>query len=215
MNEFKRPIRIIQLLAVALVVQTVWSVVNNLPDYFPANFRADFLLGREAYFFGAYQWAFYAHIVAGPLTLLAGTVLLSDKLRSRYPIAHRTLGRVQVLLVLFVVAPSGLWMARYAQTGLVAGVGLAVLAVLTAWTAALGWRRALQRRFDAHRAWMLRCFALLCSVVVLRVIGGLSEVLGLDGTYPAACWLSWLLPLAAVECWLTSRASRPALRPQS
>ncbi len=124
--------RIIQLLACLLVCQTVLAVLFSFRDYFPPNFRSDFLLGRDAYFFGLYQWAFYAHILSGPFTLIAGLLLLSDSLRLRAPQWHRRLGKVQILVVLLVLAPSGLWMARYAITGAVAAVGFAVLAVATA-----------------------------------------------------------------------------------
>ncbi|MEX1223434.1 MAG: DUF2306 domain-containing protein [Pirellulales bacterium] len=191
--------RIIQLLACLLVCQTIVAVLLSFRDYFPPNFRSDFLLGRSGYFFGLYQWAFYAHILSGPFTLIAGLLLLSESFRRRAPQWHRRLGKAQIVVVLLVLAPSGLWMARYATTGAVAAVGFAVLAVATAACAAMGWRAAVGRRFDKHRQWMLRCFALLCSAVVLRAIGGLSEVMDLHWTYPLAAWISWLLPLAAVE----------------
>lgn len=206
-------LRVIQLLAVLLICKTTATVLYTFRDYFPPNFRADFLLGRDDYFFGAYQWAFYAHIIAGPFTLLAGLVLLSDSVRRRFPVWHRRLGRVQVLCVLFIVTPSGLWMARYAMSGTIAAVGFATLAVVTAICAAMGWRAAVRRRFDQHRRWMLRYYVLLCSAVVIRVIGGMSEVTGIEWTYPIASWTSWLLPLLVLEL-LNSKTLLPlSLRP--
>ncbi len=192
-------VRIAQVLACLLVCKTTLVVLLTFPDYFPPSFRSDFLLGRKAYFFGPYQWAFYTHIVAGPITLLNGLILLNDFVRQRFPTWHRCLGRVQVACVLFLVAPSGLWMAWYAATGTVAAAGFAVLAVVTVVCATKGWRAAMHRRFGEHRRWMLRCYVLLCSAVLLRVIGGLSDVLGVGWTYPYAAWLSWLLPLFVLE----------------
>jgi uncharacterized membrane protein len=203
--------RVAHVLAYLLVCRTTVSVLLTFGSYFPPNFRSDFLLGRDAYFFGPYQWAFYAHIVSGPFTLIAGLVLLSDSVRRRFPAWHRALGRVQVACVLLLVAPSGLWIAWYAATGAVAAVGFATVALVTAFCVAKGWRAAVQRRFEEHRRWMLRCYVLLCSAVVLRVIGGLSEVLGLDGTYPFAAWLSWLLPLLVLELVRLNQSS-PRLR---
>lgn len=197
-------IRLIQLLAAWLIVQTTVVVVLGYRDYLPPNFRADFLLGRSGYFFGAYQWAFYAHIFTGPITLLLGLVLISDAFRLRYPAWHRWLGRTQGVLVLLLVAPSGLWMAGYAPSAIAQG-GFAMLALATGACVAMGWREAVRRRFDTHRWWMLRCYALLCSAVVLRLIGGLSEVTGAYWTYPLAAWVSWLLPLLAVELWRVTR----------
>jgi hypothetical protein len=192
-------LRVVQTLVCLLVCKMLLSVILSYRDYFPANFHSDFLIGREAYFLGSYRWVFYVHIVAGPFVLLSGLVLLSDSVRRRFPLWHPRLGRIHVLCVLFAVAPSGLWMARYADTGAVAGIGFAVLAIATAYSAAKGWQMAIQRRFDEHRRWMQRCFALLCSAVVLRVIGGTSDILGAEWTYPLAAWVSWLLPLVVLE----------------
>ena len=61
----------------------------NHRDYLPPNFESDFLVGRDSYFFGAYQWAFYAHIATGPVTLIVGMFLLSDRLRKQFPKWHR------------------------------------------------------------------------------------------------------------------------------
>ena len=186
-------------LACLIVCQTTVSILLAFPDYFPPNFRSDFLLGRRAYFFGFYQWAFYAHIISGPFVLISGLALLSETVRRRLPAWHRRLGRGQVLCVIFVVAPSGLWMAWYASGGVAVAIAFAALAVATGLCAAMGWRCAVQRRYELHRVWMLRCYALLCSTVVLRKLGGLSELVGAEWTYPYAAWVSWLLPLALLE----------------
>ncbi len=200
----RRLLLTLRVLVVLVVGKTIAATLANWPSYFPPDFRSDFLLGREGYFFDGYHTAFYAHIIAGPLTLGLGLVLLSEGIRRRWPLWHRQLGKLQGLLVLFVVAPSGLWMAFYAATGPVAGAGLAMLAVLTAVATALGWRSAVQRKFAKHRRWMQRSYVLLCSAIVIRMIGGAAEVAGVEGTYPYAVWISWLAPLAALELWRIS-----------
>jgi len=192
-------LRVAQVLACLLVCKTTISVLLSYGGYFPPNFRSDFLLGRNAYFFGPYQWAFYVHIISGPFSLFAGLALINDSFRRRFPAWHRRLGRVQIACVLLLVAPSGLGMARYAATGAVAAIGFATLAIVTAICVVMGWRAAIQRRFEQHRRWMMRGFVLLCSAVVLRVIGGLSDVLGVEWSYPYAAWVSWLLPLFVLE----------------
>ena len=193
--------RLVAFAAALLVVKVALSIVLGYRDYLPPNFRADFLLGRESYFFGAYRWAFYAHIFAGPVALLAGLALVSERFRRRWPAVHRSLGKVQIGLVTLVVAPSGAWMAWYAQSGGVAGLGFFLLAVATAGCAVMGWRSAAGRRFEEHRRWMWRCFLLLCSAVVVRLVGGLATVTGVDAAwvYPLTAWVSWLGPLAAFE----------------
>jgi uncharacterized membrane protein len=193
-----------------LIWKVTLSVVIEYRNYIPPNFDSDFLRGREPYFWGAYQWAFYAHLVAGPASLILGTILVSDRFRRLVPTWHRRLGRVQAACVLLLVAPSGLWMAYYAATGAIAAVGLGSLAIATAACVALGWRSAARGKFANHRRWMWRTFILLCSAVVLRMIGGLATVAQFDAPwlYPLSTWASWLAPLLVLE---SSRYLNPPL----
>jgi hypothetical protein len=195
--------RVLVGVAVLLIFKVTLSVVIGYRQYLPPDFGSDFLLGREAYFFGPYRWAFYAHLLAGPASLVAGTILLSERVRQRVPKWHRRLGRLQVVCILLVLVPSGLWMSRYAMTGAVAGAGLGLLGIATAVCTALGWRAAVARQFDEHRRWMLRTYVLLCSAVVIRLIGGLATTLHVDATwvYPLSVWASWMVPLIVFECW--------------
>ena len=195
------PERILTLLAGVLILKVTTSVVSNYHNYFPPDFASDFLRGRERYFFGAYQWAFYTHITSGPVSLILGLILIGERSRARFPKWHRYLGRLQVVCVLLLVTPSGLWMAYYAAAGPIAAVGLAALAIATATCVSLGVRSAMTRRFADHRRWMWRCYLLLCSAVVLRLIGGLATVTGLAAPWldPLATWMSWLVPLTAFE----------------
>lgn len=200
-------------LAAALAVKVTVAVVAGYRSYFPPDFASDFLRGRESYFFGAYRWAFDAHIATGPASIFLGLLLLNDRFRSRFAKWHRRLGRVQVALVLLVVAPSGLWMARYAAPGVISAIGFAVLSILTGLTIAMGWHSAVARRFADHRRWMTRSFLLLCSAVVLRVLGGLGTVLGVTSLWfdPIASWASWVVPLGAYE-WMNRRKPTPLRR---
>jgi hypothetical protein len=193
--------RALSVVTLVLIVRVALGVLFEYHHYFPPNFQSDFLRGREPYFWGGYHWAFFVHLISGPASLILGTLLVSERLRKRAPAWHRRLGRIQGVCVLLLVAPSGLYMARYAATGAVAATGLGSLAVATAVCVALGWRAAVQRRFPDHRRWMLRTFVLLCSAVVIRMIGGLASVLEFDAPwlYPASTWLSWLAPLLVLE----------------
>lgn len=201
------------IVVVALLIGKVTvAVMLGYSNYFPPNFQSDFLQGREGYFFGRYQWAFYPHIMSGPAALFLGMLLISERFRLRFPKWHRRLGRIHVLNVLFVVAPSGLWMAYDTQTGTIAAISFAILAVATATCSALGWRAAVRRQFAIHRRWMERSFVLLCSAVVLRIFGGLGTVLEVRSSWfdPLASWVSWLAPLILLEL---SHLKRWRIRP--
>lgn len=193
--------RLLTVLAALLICKVTLGVVIEYRNYFPPNFESDFLRGREPYFWGAYRWAFYTHLMSGPAALLLGVILISDRFRRSAPTWHRRLGRMEAACVLLLVTPSGLWMAYYAATGAIAAAGLGLLAIATAACVALGWRAAVGRRFADHRRWMGRTFILLCSAVVIRLIGGLASIAQFDAPwlYPLSVWVSWLVPLAIFE----------------
>jgi uncharacterized membrane protein len=193
---------VLRWLAVALIVRVLVVIVSNYPDYFPPNFDALFLQGREATFRGAYRVAFYVHIFAGPVVLLSGLLLLSESVRRRYRGLHRALGWVQVVVLLGLLLPTSAVMSRHAFGGWPAGASFLLLSVATAGCAVMGVAEARRRRYARHRGWMLRCYVLICSAVVLRVISGAASVVGVpspEAAYVVAAWSSWVLPLAAYE----------------
>jgi len=194
-----------------LIARVTVLVVLNYREYIPPNFDSDFLLGRGSYFWHGYHWAFFSHLVSGPVSLILGLILINDRFRQKFSSWHRWLGRIQVINVLGLVVPSGLWMARYAITGSFASLGFASLALATGVSIAMGWRTAVKRRFKEHRRWMLRCFLLLCSAVVIRMIGGLATVLEFDADwlYPLSAWCSWLVPLFAFELFSKPKSGVP------
>jgi hypothetical protein len=187
--------------AALLILKVTLSVMLGYRDYFPPNFNSDFLHGRQGYFFESYRWAFYVHLVFGPLSLILGLILLSEHIRRRLPKWHRSLGKVQIAIVLCFLVPSGLWMARYAQAGPIAAVGFSMLAIVTGVCTWFGWRAAVKKRFTEHRRWMLRVFLLLCSAIVIRLVGGLAVVSNFGSAWVDSlnAWCSWLMPLAILE----------------
>jgi hypothetical protein len=193
--------QILTVLACAVILKVIAGVLLSYRGYLPPNFESVFLQGREDYFSGSYQWAFYSHIFSGPCSLFIGLILLNKNFRQRYPNKHRYLGRIQAASILLLVAPSGLWMAFHAETGVIAGLGFASLAIATGICVSFGWRSAVNGRFAEHRQWMWRCYLLLCSAVVLRIMGGLATVAAVEGewAYQTASWTSWLLPLGVFE----------------
>jgi hypothetical protein len=204
--------RLLAVMAALLILDVCLRVLIGYRSYFPPDFQSDFLFGRGDYFWGAYAGAFYVHIVSGPVALLLGLILVNDRFRRTFSAWHRRLGKAQTVNVLLLVAPSGLWMAYFAATGAIAAAGLGSLAFATAASAALGWRSAVNRDFASHRRWMWRTFILLCSAVVIRLIGGLATVARFDATwlYPLSTWLSWTMPLLVLEArWLVRAPIKP------
>lgn len=195
---------------VVLILRVLAGILTNYPDYFPPNFDSTFLLGRERTFPGLYAAAFYVHLVSSPVVLVVGLILLSEAVRRRLRGLHRRLGWVQAVVLLGFVLPSSLVMARRAIGGWPAGVSFVLLTGVTAVCAVAGVVQARRKRFNRHRRWMIRCYVLICSAVVLRIISGavgLFEPPSPEGAYIVSAWASWVVPLAGYELFEKIRAS--------
>ena len=192
------------LLLLVLFFRVVFSILSEYQFYFPADFRAPFLVNREAHFQGWYFVAFYVHIVISPVVLLMGLYLVLSGKRKGWRSYHKIVGRVQVPLIVLFVAPSGFVMANKAYSGPIAGSGFALLAIATAGTAMIAVREAMAHRIASHKIWATRCFVLLCSPLVLRLTSGSLSVLNAesDWTYRVSAWASWLVPLLIFETYL-------------
>lgn len=188
--------------ALAVIVRITVAIVSNYTAYFPPDFRSLFLEGRQNSFWGVYSVAFYAHILTAPLVLLSGTVLLSGWVLRNHHRVHAWLGRVHVFAVVALLVPSSLVMATRAFGGWTAGLSFALLSLLTGMCAVMGVYHARRRQFAAHRRWMVRCYVLLCSAVVLRLMSGAASLIGVDdpdAAYRVVAWASWVGPLAILE----------------
>ena len=82
------------------------------------------------------------------------------------------------------------------------------------YTTSQGWLTARARRFDEHRAWMIRSFALTFGAVTLRIYLPLSQVADIPfpTAYPIIAWLAWVPNLMIAELYLRRGAfQRPQL----
>jgi Predicted membrane protein (DUF2306) len=217
-------------LSVALAVLgcKIWlSIVFEYRWYFPPNFEeATFLIGRRESFAGVYRIAFYTHIVASPIAILLATGLflsaanaqrltenwfgrsfLSVFSRSSDSVSfwavHRLLGKIEIVLVVLLVAPSGLVMAWGTLFGPVAALGFAAhsLATFGSGLATIYYARA--RKIAVHQFWATACWLLLCGPLVFRLTAGLSIVAGWESPtiYQLNAWTSWLVPLLVWLSW--------------
>jgi hypothetical protein len=195
-NEFVR-------LPIALfVVFATILIVKSYHFYIPPKFNTGFLAGRETYFFSTpYAVGFYLHIVGAPLALIAGTLQFSRTILKRLPKLHRTLGRTAIISTIGFATPGGLIMAFGTRTGSSAVLCFLVMNLLTAWFAWMAWRTAVARRFVDHRRWAWRCYLMLASAILLRIIDPVLRETGVPDlqSYRLSIWLSWLPSLVCYE----------------
>lgn len=151
----------------------------------------------------------FLHVAGAATALLVGPWQFVAAIRARRPALHRWLGRIYAVGCL-VGGASGLPIAVGSSAGPVASVGFALLSLGWLVTTGLGWRAAWQRDFAAHRAWMIRSFALTLAAVTLRLYLPLVPLLPIDflDGYRAISFLCWIPNLLVAELWL--RRGAPA-----
>ena len=146
----------------------------------------------------------YTHVFAAIFALALGPLQFSARLRVARPRVHRMMGRLYLGVGVAVGGLSGMYMATFAFGGPVARAGFFLLAAAWLYT---GWRAYASIRkgeVAAHRAWMVRNFALTLAAVTLRVYLPAAMAAGLpfETAYVAIAWLCWVPNLAVAEAWL-------------
>ena len=200
-------------LLIILFFKTVAAILVEYRNYFPANFDSNFLYGREAFFHGSYRFAFYAHIISGPICLLIAAFLMFSGKRKSLGHWHRRLGKTLAITVLVVMLPSGFVMATRALSGPIAGVSFFLLTFATAGCVIASSWYASQGRFANHQVWATRSFILLCSPLLLRLMTGTTIFFEFENawTYRFAAWGSWVIPLTVFELFKKRKRIRRRL----
>jgi hypothetical protein len=205
------------LLWVALAYFTVLMGRITL-EYWPVRRDAAFLQIKQQYL-GIVHWevAFWVHVFTSMLPLVAAFTQFVPAVLKRWPGVHRTMGRVYVITVCFITGPASAIMAFYANGGITSRIAFGLLALLWLGTTALGWRAALQRKWVAHREWMMRSYALTLSAITLRAWKWLL-VLAFEprpmDLYRVVAWLGFVPNLLLVE-WLIRRSRQRRLQMQT
>ncbi|HLY55568.1 MAG TPA: DUF2306 domain-containing protein [Stellaceae bacterium] len=118
------------------------------------------------------------HFLTGSLLLVLGPIQFVAAIRARAPAVHRWIGRVYVTAAL-VTGIGGL--AYIALKGTVGGgpmnLGFGLYGVLVVIAAAQAFRHARARRFELHRAWAIRLFALAVGSWLYRMDYGFWSLL--------------------------------------
>ena len=153
------------------------------------------------------------HIVSATVFALLGAFQFPARLRRRRPGWHRRAGRVLVGAGL-LVAISGLWITVFSVDAPGGGLLWAIRLVVGSATAAcivLGFTAIRRRDIPAHRAWMIRAYALALGAGTQTITEGVGQ--GIFGTGDLSKALSmgsaWALNAAVAE-WVIRR--RPARR---
>lgn len=146
--------------------------------------------------------AFYIHIFGGMLALVLGPLQFVKYIRRKNLNLHRVLGKTYVAAILFIAAPTGLYMAFYANGGISASIGFILMSLLWFYTTFMAVNTIRKKQVSEHVKWMVRSYAMTFAAVTLRLwVPFLSLVIDMEHlkVIIITAWISWLLNLAAAE----------------
>lgn len=151
--------------------------------------------------------ALYVHVPSSLLALPACLVLSIGRVRRRWPRFHRWLGRVAAALVLLLVVPSGMYLACFAQGGLITTLGFWLTGLIAFAAMVKSVRSARARDMKAHRRFSGHVVAQLSVAVISRVLLVGAEEAGVYATwvYVAALWIPVLGCALVAELWTGPR----------
>lgn len=162
--------------------------------------------------FAASALPLVAHITASLLFALLGAALFVPRLRQHRNTWHRRAGRV-VAAAGLVAATTALWITVFYPHREGTGDLLFLLRVIfaPAMIGCLGLGIAAVRRQNvaAHRAWMIRAYAIGMAAGTQAITEGFSQAIFGSGVLldDAAKGMGWIINLAVAE-WVIRRAAR-------
>jgi hypothetical protein len=149
---------------------------------------------------------YITHILFAIPVLLGAPLQFVSELRQHRPAMHRAIGKLYVCGAT-VAAITAIYMGT---AGPYEGSRLSIGITGTLWLffTLAAWRHALTKNFQAHRAFMIRSYAMALVLVWLRLMFDLQDYLFFyvkneDLRDATREWASWVVPLIAVEFTLS------------
>lgn len=184
-------------------------VYNTLP-YF--SFSRDFPFIEERSFLFQkpfYNTAFYLHIAAGAICILTALIQFSYYILKKRKAIHRWSGKLYVLVVLLLAAPTGFYMSFFAKGSFWERMLFMFMAVTWFITTLYGFTTIHKKNVLAHKIWMMRSYAMAMTAVTFRVYHIIFYLLdwGHLENYELSLWISVIGNMLFAE-WIIYRQSR-------
>lgn len=145
-------------------------------------------------------YVLYIHIVTAIFALIIGPFQLFMKPTNDRKRWHRLLGYGYVLSIT-VSGIVSVYLSLFATGGWIAGLGFMSLDVLWVATTLIATRRIMAKDIQAHKAWMLRSYALTFAAVTLRIwLAPLNLLLSdFEAAFQVVAWVCWIPNLLVIE----------------
>jgi Predicted membrane protein (DUF2306) len=189
-------------------------LIYNTVPYF--TFDKDFTFIRERSFLfqsNMYNTCFYVHVAAGSLCIGTALIQFSRYILKNSKAIHRISGKIYVAVVLFLGAPTGLYMAFFAKGSF---WERALFVFMAGWwfiTTLYGLSTIHKRNIVAHKIWMMRSYAMAMTAVTFRVYHLVFYIIGWDHleNYEISLWISVVGNMLFAE-WIIYRQSKKYLK---
>lgn len=180
-----------------------WLMLKITWEYVPLKTDVSFLMIKQTEVTSRpeYLYFFYTHVYTSIFVLLTGFLAI---LRKDFGIKdlHQNVGKVYIFLILFLAAPSGIYMGIFANGGIYSKISFVILGCLWWFSTLNAYQRARQKKFKQHQQWMWRSFALTVSAITLRmwkvIIIYLFQSNPMD-VYQIIAWLGWIPNILLIE----------------
>jgi hypothetical protein len=188
-------------------------IYNTLP-YF--SFSKDFSFIEERSFLfknNFYTACFYIHILAGSLCIATALIQFSRYILKKSKAIHRISGKIYVAVVLFLGAPTGLYMSFFAKGSF---WERSLFMFMAGWwfvTTLYGLTTIHKRNVLAHKIWMMRSYSMAMTAVTFRVYHIMFYLLGWGHleNYELSLWISVIGNMLFAE-FIIYRQSKHYLR---
>ncbi len=195
---------------------TVFSllIIYNTVPYFSFSKDFDFIEERAILFkSNFYNTSFYIHIAAGAVCIGTALIQFSRYILKRSKAIHRVSGKIYVSVVLFLAAPTGLYMSFFAKGSF---WERSLFMFMAGWwfvTTLYGLSTIHKRNVIAHKVWMIRSYAMAMTAVTFRVYHILFYLLGWDHleNYELSLWISVIGNMLFAE-WVIWRQSKQYIK---
>lgn len=212
---FQKSIRVFSqmLFWVPVAAFSLLLIYNTIP-YFSFSKNFDFIEERSFLFqSNLYNTSFYIHIAAGALCIGTALIQFSRYLLKKSKAIHRISGKIYVFVVLFLGAPTGLYMSFFAKGSF---WERALFMFMAGWwfiTTLYGLSTIHKRNVVAHKIWMIRSYAMAMTAVTFRVYHITFYLLGWDHleNYEVSLWISVIGNMLFAE-WVIWRQSKQYLK---
>lgn len=188
-------------------------IYNTLP-YFSFNKNFDFIKERDLLFQSSlYKTCFYLHIAAGALCIGTALIQFSRYILKKSKAIHRISGKIYVGVVLFLGAPTGLYMAFFAKGSFWERCLFMFMAGWWFTTTLWGLNTIHKRNVIAHKVWMMRSYSMAMTAVTFRVYYIILYMLDwkLLENYQFSLWVSVVGNMLIAE-WIIYRQSKNYLK---